>query len=253
MNNKSIYNYLPKTATAPLLTINILFFIIQLFSNTFTELLILSTSDILTRPWIILTSMFLHGGAAHLFFNMYVLLIFGPLLESRIGSKRFLIAYFLSGIMAAIGYSVMSPDAYALGASGAMMGILGVTIMLLPNLGVLFFFIIPMSLRTAGIIIAIIDLIGLFNSGSGVAHWAHLYGLATGLIYGWYLLKQKKKFQSSFGILRKIEDAPIKEQKKNLFSKKKNTNNSKIKDADYTEKIQLDDEEIDEYIRNGRL
>lgn len=238
----------PKTATYPLLGITILCFIIQVFSKEFTNTFILSTADILVRPWILITSMFLHGGAGHLFFNMYVLLIFGPLLESRIGKKRFLITYFLSGIIAGIGYSLLAPNSFALGASGAMMGILGVTIMLMPDLKVLFFFILPMSLRTAGIIIALIDILGVFNPNSGIAHWAHLFGLGAGIVYGSYLLTQKKKFQKSFNILRKYEDAPIRKESSNRIKDK-----PEIKDADYTEKILLKEADIEDYLKYGKL
>jgi len=69
---------------------------------------------------------------------MYALLIFGPLIESKIGSKRFIMIYFISGLLAGIGSTFFY--AKALGASGAIMGILGVTIVMMPNLRVLLFF-----------------------------------------------------------------------------------------------------------------
>ena len=54
------------------------------------------------RPWTIITYMFLHGGLWHLVFNMIGLFFFGPRVESRLGSQRFAILYFLSGITGAI-------------------------------------------------------------------------------------------------------------------------------------------------------
>ena len=238
-----------RTATFPLMGITLVFFLLQkVLGDGFTHLFWLSTADIFVRPWIIITSMFLHGSFTHLFFNMYVLMIFGPLLEINIGKKRFFSLYFLSGIIAGLGYAILSPNSFALGASGAIMGVLGVVIMLMPNLRVLFFFFIPMSLRTAGIIIALIDLVGFFSpvGTSGIAHSAHLFGLATGLFYGWYLLKQKKKFQTSFNTLKKYAE-PLKRKHK----KKK----QQVRDADFTysESIQLDDADIDSYLKNGRL
>jgi len=237
-----------RTATFPLIGMNMILFLVQvILGETFTNSFTLVPADILIRPWILITSMFLHGSFAHLFFNMYALLIFGPIVESRIGKRRFYFMYFLSGIFAAIGYSLMSTMP-ALGASGAIMGLLGVTIILLPDLPVLFFFFIPMSLRTAGIIFALIDIFGVFNPASGIAHWAHLFGLATGLIYGIYLLKKRKHFQESFDTLKKYSEPTPK-------SKAKKTHKQEIRNADfsYSEKIQLTDSDIDNYLKNGRL
>ena len=183
--------------------------------------------DILSRPWTLLTSMFLHGSPAHLLFNMYALFIFGGLIEQRIGTSRFLGVYLFAGLFAGVLYSVFS-SVPALGASGAIMAVLGLAIMLLPDLQVLFFFVIPMSLRTAGIIFAAIDIFGLFNPGSGIAHLAHLGGLFVGLVYGFYLVSKKKKLVAKF----------VRPPKK-VFGKK--------------DTIELSDEDIEEYIKNGRL
>lgn len=213
-----------------LLIINIGMFLLQIIlGDTFTRLLVLTPSEVLIKPWTLITSMFLHGSPGHLLFNMYALLIFGGLIEQRIGSKRFLLAYMIGGIFAGLLYSTFSTIS-ALGASGAIMTILGLAIMLLPDLKVLFFFVIPMSLRTAGIIFAAIDILGLFNPESGIAHLAHLGGLAIGLIYGYYLIKKRNNFA------KKFFKAPIRPKRNN----KENT-------------IEMTDEDIEEYLRNGRI
>ncbi len=213
-----------------LLALNIgVFFLQFLLGDSFTQSLYLDPATVLQEPWTLFTSMFLHGSPAHLIFNMYALLIFGGLIETRIGSKRFVGAYLAAGLFAGILYSIFS-SAPALGASGAIMAILGLAIMLLPDLQVLFFFVVPMSLRTAGIIFAAIDIFGLFNPSSGIAHVAHLGGLAVGLIYGYYLIKVKKRY------VKKFTRPSI---KKPLKSK--------------NDTIELDDEDIEEYIKKGRL
>jgi len=217
MKNKNIVGYI--------VGINIVIFILQQLIKGFTEHLILVSSEIFQRPWILITSMFLHGSLSHLFFNMYALFLFGTLIENKIGSKRFLFVYFVSGIIASFTFSLFRPEATGLGASGAIMSILGLTIILLPNLQVLFFFILPMSMRTAGIIFAIIDIVGLFDTGNGVANSAHLAGLVVGLIYGKMLLKQKKEFN------------------KNFIKISKKTNNSEI----------MSEDQINDYIKYGRL
>ena len=175
-------------AVKPLVLINVLAFVAQMIlGNSFTNLFLLNSADILTRPWIIITSMFLHGGFSHILFNMYVLFMFGSLLEQRIGPKRFYLIYFASGILAALGASLLYPR--ALGASGAIMGIMGALIIFLPNMRLLFFFVIPMKFWIAAILIAAIDFFGIFYP-SGVGNLAHLIGMTVGLGYGYYIKKK---------------------------------------------------------------
>jgi uncharacterized protein len=204
-----------KQAVIPLLIINIGIFIVQLIAgDAFTNAFLLIPKDIFARPWILITHMFLHGGFWHLFFNMYVLFMFGPLLEQKIGPKRFLTVYFLSGIIAGLGYSlvylIFRPEQGALGASGAIMGMLGALIMVMPDLKLLLFFIIPMPLWVAGIIIALIDFFGLFFP-SDIANLAHLFGMAVGLLYGLSLRRRKKQAVKKFNAKTYLEDDDIEE------------------------------------------
>jgi|SaaInlStandDraft_4_1057021.scaffolds.fasta_scaffold38758_2 uncharacterized protein len=200
----------------PLIGINVVFFILQMILPEFTTFFILDPKTILYKPFTLITSMFLHGSMNHIFFNMYGLMIFGQLLENRIGWKQFLFIYMLAGILAAIGHSVFELSGAsslicnmvggrgcniihsALGASGAIMGMLGTLIILMPELRLLFFFFIPMSLRTAGIIWIVMDLFGLLNSSNGIGNVAHLVGIFCGLIFGLYLKKSKKKYYRKF-------------------------------------------------------
>ncbi|MEK6916444.1 MAG: rhomboid family intramembrane serine protease [Nanoarchaeota archaeon] len=194
-----------KSVVMPLILINVAMFVLQLvLGNWFTNFFMLSPGDVLYRPYILLTSMFLHSPFSmnHIFWNMYGLLMFGQLLEDRIGPKRFLLLYLAAGLFSGIGHVVLSILIYgtapsALGASGAIMGMLGALIILMPDLRLLFFFVIPMSLRTAGIIWILLDVFGIFVP-SGIGNLAHLVGMATGLLYGLYLKKQKSKFNKRF-------------------------------------------------------
>ena len=198
-----------KSAVMPLFAINILFFIMQLIlGNNFTNSFMLISKDIFARPWIMVTYMFLHAGFYHLFLNMYVLLMFGALLEQRIGTKRFIFIYFLSGIAAA----VLSSFFYerSLGASGAIAGILGMLIILMPELQILFFFVIPMPLWIFGIVYVLIETFGIFIP-SGIGHIAHLVGTGAGLLYGLYLKKQKRIFDKKFSSKKHLESVDIEE------------------------------------------
>ncbi len=202
-------------AAYALVWINIIAFIIQFISQGFTSSFMLVSHDVFTRPWILLTSMFLHHDPYHLFFNMYALMLFGPLLEQRIGTRRFLILYFVSGILASFVSSFFYE--FGLGASGAIMGILGMLIVLMPDLQLLLFFVVPMPLWIAGIAYAALDVLGILFP-AGIGNIAHLVGMATGLGYGFFLRKEKTKFYRKF-----------------------------------TSKKHLDKEDMEEYLRSGRI
>lgn len=209
-------NFQIKTAVFPIVIITVIIFILQIiFGNDFTTSFVLISKDVFTRPWILLTSIFLHGSPMHLVFNMYALAMFGPLLEQKIGAKRFLFVYLASGLIA----SFLSSFFYtsALGASGAIMGMLGVLIILMPDLRLLLFFVIPAPLWLAGIIFALLDLFGVFFP-SNVGNIAHLVGLGVGLLYGLYLKKHSRTYHKKF-----------------------------------SSKSHLDKEDLEEYFRSGRI
>lgn len=198
-----------KTVVMPIIILNIVFFVLQIvLGRNFTNSFILVSGDVFVRPWILLTHMFLHGGVNHLLFNMYALFIFGPILEQRIGARRFLLVYLASGIIAAFISSFFYR--FSLGASGAIMGIIGTLIILMPDLGLLLFFIIPMPLWVAGVIYVFIDIFGIFFP-SGVGNIAHLVGMASGLSYGLYLKKEKRKFDRKFSSKKHLESEDIEE------------------------------------------
>lgn len=160
-------------------------FLIQLLISGFTELFLLNSNSYL-QIWRFVTAIFLHGGLAHLLYNIFALALFGSMLERLIGSKRFLIVFFVTGILA----NIVSVNFYdsSLGASGAIFGVIGALIVIRP-LMFIFAFGFPMPLFIAGIIWAAGDLIGLFVP-SNVANLAHLSGMFFGLILGFIYRKK---------------------------------------------------------------
>jgi membrane associated rhomboid family serine protease len=176
-----------------ILTLAIISFFLQYIIPGYTSYLALYPADILSRPWILVTHMFLHSGPVHLLFNMMFLFFFGPELERRIGGKRFLAVFFASGIVAAIGYSLWTlfvlndPFASAVGASGALMGIFACLAVLAPHIQVYIYF-IPMKITYALIFFALLDIL-FFSSGDAIAHSAHLSGVVAGLIVGNHIKK----------------------------------------------------------------
>ena len=151
----------------------------------------------LFRWWQFVTHMFMHGNFAHIFFNMWSLFVFGPLLERLWGSKKFLIFYFVCGLGAALCHELVLmtqplSNIPTVGASGAIYGLLLGFGMLYPNY-VLTLVFPPVSLKAKWfvIIFAAIELVtGVLGTRDGVAHFAHLGGMLFGLIL---ILIWKKK------------------------------------------------------------
>ena len=139
----------------------------------------------------LITHMFMHGGFFHIFFNMYSLFFFGIMLEQVWGPKKFLLYYMLTGLGAAachLGVMHLQGVTYPIptvGASGAVYGVLLAYGMLFPNNRITMVFPIPITLKAKWFvcIFGAIELVcGVFDTGSGVAHFAHLGGMVFGLI-----------------------------------------------------------------------
>jgi membrane associated rhomboid family serine protease len=146
-------------------------------------------------PWSFVTAIFLHASIDHLVFNMIALLFFGYTLENMLGRKIFLIIFFLSGIIGNVGYLLTSiaglTDFYtpAIGASGAIYGIIGTLVVLIPLRSVYLYGLFPIPLVFVVAFWLFLDIIGLF-APSGIANGAHLGGIVFGAICGFYIRKR---------------------------------------------------------------
>jgi len=174
-----------------LVAVCVIVFILQNVYENLTGQFSLDSSYILSRPWTIVTYIFLHGSFEHLFYNMFALGLFGSVLESVIGSKKFLLTFFISGIIAGIGSIIFYTS--SIGASGAIYGILGVLAVLRPKMTVYVGF-VPLPMVLAVVFWATGDLLGLFSPADLIAHAAHLLGLVFGLVYGIILRKDYGEF-----------------------------------------------------------
>ncbi len=141
--------------------------------------------------WTWVISVFSHGSPMHLLFNAIVLYFFGPIVERQVGSKKFAALFVGSGVIAGLAQVVLSlllgTTTFVLGASGAILALLGVLAITAPDLKVLLFFVLPISMRTLAIGYAALSVFGIAAQGSvlgNVAHMAHLAGLLIGLWYG---------------------------------------------------------------------
>lgn len=143
------------------------------------------------RIWQLLTHMFMHAGFFHLLFNMFGLWMFGVYLENAWGPKRFLQFYLLCGLIAGIAHLLLSGGfGYAVGASGAIMGVFAAFAFLYPNAPLFLMFIpIPIKAKWAIPGLMALDLFGQVAQvpGDNVAHWAHLGGALAGFVicYVW--------------------------------------------------------------------
>ncbi len=156
-------------------------------------------AEFLSRPWTIVTYLFVHGGFFHIFFNMLVLYFFGPPLEAMWGGREFLKYYFVTGLSAAA-LSFVSPHVGVIGASGAIYGIMLAFAMNWPDMRVYIWFLFPVKIKWLVGFLAAVSVLSLVGGQQdGVAHLAHLGGFVGGFLY----LKLSDQVQMQFGQLRK--------------------------------------------------
>lgn len=139
--------------------------------------------------WQFATYMFVHSSLTHLFFNMYALLVFGSLAEESLGSKEFLLYYFLTGILGGVANYIAvliwgGANIVVMGASGAIYALLFLIAVMFPRNGVLLFFIIPMRMPVAVFVFVAIEIISQISGmGADIAHLIHLSGILFGWLY----------------------------------------------------------------------
>ncbi|MCS7093622.1 MAG: rhomboid family intramembrane serine protease [Candidatus Aenigmarchaeota archaeon] len=155
----------------------------------FFESLSFIPSQALAKPWMFITSIFLHADYIHLFYNMFALFFFGTYLENIVGVKNYIKIFLISGLAGNIlfFFTTHDPKIPAVGASGAIFGIIGALTALRPY-EIIYFFFIPMPLVVAAFLWAIGSLIGMLFPSS-IAHSAHLAGLIAGFLYARWLKK----------------------------------------------------------------
>jgi rhomboid protease GluP len=137
------------------------------------------------EAWRFLTAMFVHADIVHIFGNMFFLLIFGLRAEGMFDIKEYLAVYFLSGLAGGFLTFLLLPDSLSVGASGAIFGIFGATVIYVRRS-------IGQSILTALLYAFFLFMI---NTGPNVNIYAHLGGLATGLLVGYALAASRKPKQ----------------------------------------------------------
>ena len=213
--------------TRNLIILNIIVFIATLINREFmtAEFALFYPTSRYFHWWQILTHMFMHGGFWHILFNMYTLWLFGSVVENIIGSKKFLLFYFVCGLGAAglhlglhLGVEFLQMQSFmegaalgnsvalqniavikltpTVGASGAIYGVLIGYAMLFPaSKMTLLFPPVTLSAKWMVIVFAAIELLtGVTGTVAGVAHFAHLGGMLIGWLMIFYWRKRGKLF-----------------------------------------------------------
>ncbi len=192
--------------TLTLIAANIILFIVQMIVPGFTEFFSLMPSAAFGGAyWQFFTYMFMHGGFVHIFFNMFVLFMFGLPVEGSMGAKKFALLYFISGIGSAFLYMGLTVffdpstlNVMMLGASGAIYAVLTAYGFLFPKnmIWIIGFFPLPARLAVVGF--AVLELfLGVTGLEAGVANFGHLGGILTGalLMLWWRHRKQKMRYK----------------------------------------------------------
>lgn len=199
--------------TYTLIIVNIIIFIITIF---FENQIIYGIGDypglgfrsIYLNPeyspqlYTLFTSMFIHGGFAHIFGNMFVFFFIGTALEERIGFKKFVIIYLLAGACGALTQAFTNLNSFTpmIGASGAIFGVMGALAYAFPReevvmpVGIGIMFLTRIKVIYAVLFFAAIETIVVWlDIQDTTAHFAHLGGLLGGFILAAILIKKVKK------------------------------------------------------------
>jgi membrane associated rhomboid family serine protease len=128
----------------------------------------------ISEPWRLVTTMFVHTSIFHIGFNMWSVYVFGSMLERQLGRGRFLALYFVSGVAGSVAVSLIAPGVAAVGASGAIFGLLGA------------FFVIERHMGGRGVQILVLVALNLVIGFiiPGVAWQAHVGGVIVGALIG---------------------------------------------------------------------
>jgi membrane associated rhomboid family serine protease len=158
--------------------------------------------------WVLLTSVFSHSWSVHFLVNMIVLRDFGGMIEEVFGKVFYLWFYLLAGVVGSLCHALVSafvlhnPDLPAVGASGAICGLVLLFALVFPRRKLLIFWLIPLPAIFGGLLLIGLDLWGVYAQAGGgglpIGHGAHLGGALTGLVvYFVYIRGLVKKMRKS--------------------------------------------------------
>ncbi|MBQ4355462.1 MAG: rhomboid family intramembrane serine protease [Bacteroidales bacterium] len=200
---------------------------------------------VLTRPWTIVTSLFVHAGFGHLFFNMLVLYIVGRYFLQYKNDKHLLATYLIGGVCGNLVYLAayhvfpvfepMISDSSCIGASGAVMAVMFAVTVYRPNHPINLLIFGQLKLKWLALTFILLDLIGLVGDNAG-GHFSHLGGALYGSLAAlWFLYANKLNFKK----IRK---------KKKYYSSREAGAARTMTDEDYNAQKRRDEKRIDEIL-----
>jgi len=220
------------TLTYAIIIGNFFVFLISLFFRTqiISELgfrPIYLSLEYFPNAYTLFTSMFVHSDFLHILGNMFVFFFMGVAFEQRIGPKKFLLIYLITGVCGALTHSFLNIGSPIplVGASGAIFGILGAFAYAYPRdevvmpvpLGIMF--IMRIKVIYAAILFAILEtVIVMFSVSDNTAHFAHLGGLASGVILAAVLIGKRAEKAASLNRAGPLDYMQIKKTDSINFS-----------------------------------
>jgi membrane associated rhomboid family serine protease len=236
--------------TYTLIIVNIIIFIITLFfekqiiygAGNYPGLgfrSIYLTPEYSPQLYTLFTSMFIHGGFAHVFGNMFVFFFVGSALEERIGFEKFIIIYLLSGVIGALTQAFINWNSFVpmIGASAAIFGVMGALAYAFPKdevvmpIGIGIMFLTRIKVIYAVLFFAAIETIVVWlDIQDTTAHFAHLGGLLGGFILAAVLVKKVKKINNgSFQTIYYNPNTTYKTDEINFSNLKQLANTNELK------------------------
>jgi rhomboid family protein len=220
------------TLTYSIIIANFFVFLVSLFFRT--EIInelgfrpIYLSLEMFPNVYTLFTSMFIHSDFLHILGNMFVFFFMGVAFEQRIGPKKFLLIYLITGVCGALTHSLLNIGSTIplIGASGAIFGILGAFAYAYPRdeivmpvpIGIMF--IMRIKVIYATILFAVFEtIIVMFSVQDSTAHFAHLGGLASGVILAAILLRNRAEKQTQTTSIRPLDYMQIKKDDAINFS-----------------------------------
>ncbi|MEA3496766.1 MAG: rhomboid family intramembrane serine protease [Bacteroidota bacterium] len=257
-----------------LILINVIFFVIvgivrlgfflstgETYSNGYLQFwnnlsLSADSSTTVTKPWTLITYMFMHSGFFHIFWNMVILYWFGSIFREYQNDEKVLSTYILGGLTGGIFYLIIyqfipflgdkAPLLGMVGASASVLAILVAAATLTPNYSINLLFIGAVKLKYIAIALIVIDIIS-FPEGNYGGHIAHLGGALYGFIFVRQLQKGKDIGSWINKLLFSIKEA-FKSQKKTKFKTYKGNGKKEQSKPKSTARNIADQKEIDDIL-----
>ncbi|MBI5061868.1 MAG: rhomboid family intramembrane serine protease [Candidatus Aenigmarchaeota archaeon] len=144
-----------------------------------------SGTNMLSKPYVLVTSIFIHADLTHILSNIAVLFFFGIAVESELRPKKMLLIFFLGAFAGDLLSLFIYPfDAVSIGASAGIFALIGVGMIVKPIDFSLYPFFLPIPLALLGMVYTLYNAIGFFTGPSNISYIAHFGGLLVGLAFG---------------------------------------------------------------------